>query len=364
MRGLLKLHLLAFTLFIFSSSASAQSPSFDCHYATTPREQTICTNPDLAALDLKLSAAYKSTLTSLTPISADQVRSDQREWLHWLNRVCTQPPFRGQTAAECLTNFYNDRLKELTTNSQKIDAAFFYPRAHYVFIPGDSPTSPPASDDDPNYGYGEFAWPQIDNPTPAQQAWNQAVQAAAIKVACCSEGTTKPSFNAAVDDSGWVVSDYTLASANSRLITVNLTISTYGWGAAHPLSAQTFFTWWLDLQRPLKSTDVFAPNAPWQQKLAALTLAKLLNDPGPDALWKQGTHDHPGDLEKAVARGVTDPKSWALSSQGLTLNFGSYEVGPYSSGWPSALIPWQDLSPQLNPTLNPTTLPPPIPTPR
>jgi uncharacterized protein len=358
MRGALKLHILALTWVLVPSLARAQSPSFDCHNAATPREQTICTIPDLAALDIKLATAYKSTLASLSPPASQQVRSDQRNWLRWLDNACPAAANSSGNIVDCLTECYNFRLKQLTTGHQKIDGVLFYPRAHFAFIPGDPPSSPTSASDDPNFGYAEFAWPQIDNPTSAQRAWNQTVYAATLKVACGSECTTKPSFATATDDGGYIFSDYTLTAANSRIITVNLTISTYGWGAAHPLSGQVFFAWWLDLQRPLKTTDVFASNSAWQQKLAALVLAKLLKDPGPDALWK-------GDeLEKAVTSGVIDPKSWNLSSQGLTITFGSYEVGPYSSGWPSATIPWQDLAPLLNPTLNPTTLPPPIPTQR
>jgi uncharacterized protein YecT (DUF1311 family) len=352
MHGAPKLHLGFFSLtLLLSSLAQAQSPSFDCHNANTAREQAICATPQLAALDTQLAAAYKSTLATLSPSAAEEVHSDQRDWLHWLNRVCPRPTLPTGTIAECLTNFYNNRLQQFTTGTQKIDGAVFYPRAHFLFVPGDPDINSPTDNEDPGFGYGQFAWPQIDNPTPPQRAWNQAVYAATLRL-CCSGGTGKPTFDAAIDSTGYLFSAYTLIAANSRLIDVNLIISTYDWGAAHPLSGQSSFAWWLDLQRPLKTSDVFAPNTAWQKKLASLTLAKLLKDPGPDALWKQG-----GELEKAIAGGVIDPKSWDLSSSGLTINFGSYEVGPYSSGWPSATIPWQDLNPQLTLTLNPTTLP-------
>ena len=86
MRGALKLLFPA--LCLLTSLAPAQSPSFDCHNATTPREHAICTTPDLAALDVKVATAYKSTLASLSLNAAQQVRSDQREWLHWLDCVC------------------------------------------------------------------------------------------------------------------------------------------------------------------------------------------------------------------------------------------------------------------------------------
>ena len=359
MRGALKLLFPA--LCLLTSLAPAQSPSFDCHNATTPREHAICTTPDLAALDVKVATAYKSTLASLSLNAAQQVRSDQREWLHWLDCVCPRSTLPTGTTPECLTNFYNDRLKQLTTGRPKIDNVAFYPRAHFIFVPSDSTST---DNEDPNFGYGEFAWPQIDNPTPTQRAWNNAVYAATLKIACCSDASSKPSFEATVDSDGYVFSGYTLTAANSRLIDVNLIISTYNWGAAHPLSGQVSFAWWLDQQRPLKPTDIFSPNIAWHQKLAALTLAKLLKDPGPDALWKQGTPDNPGELEKAVAGGVIDPKSWNISSEGLTITFGSYEVGPYSTGWPSATLAWQELHNILSPNLNPTSLPPPIPTPR
>jgi uncharacterized protein len=347
-----------------SYPAVSQAASFDCSRAQTLREKTVCASPELSALDDHLNAAYKSARSALSPTSSALLRDDQRQWLQWLDRVCPPDNHASNGIASCLTNFYNNRLQQLTTGSQQIDGTVFYPRARFVFVASKTQPTDSTSDNDPGFGYGQFAWPQIDNPTPSQLAWNAAVYAATIKGACCSDNASKPSLDASVDSSGYVDSDYTLTAINSRLIDVDLGSSTYGWGAAHPLSGETSFTWWLDLQRPLKTSDIFAPNSAWPQKLATLTLAKLLKDPGPDDLWKQGTPDKPGELEQAIANGVIDLKSWNISSEGLTITFGSYAVGPYSSGWPSAKFSWQELNTLLSPTLNPTTLPQSIPRPK
>jgi uncharacterized protein len=340
--------------------ATSRAASFNCSRAQTPREKAVCASPELSALDDHLNAAYTSARSALTPSSAALLRDDQRQWLQWLDRVCPPDNPSSNGIATCLTNFYNDRLQQLTTGRQQIHGIVVYPRAHFVFVPAHPQPGDSTAGNDPGFGYGQFAWPQIDNPTPSQRVWNEAVYAATIKASCCADEKSKPSLDAAVDSNGYVDSSYTLTAVNSRLIEVDLGTSTYGWGAAHPDSNEIPFAWWLDLQRPLKTSDIFAPNTAWPQKLATLTLAKLLKDPGPDALWKPGTPGKPGDLEKAIAHGVIDLKSWNISSEGLTITFGSYEVGPYSSGWPSATIPWQQLNTLLAPTLNPSTLPPPI----
>lgn len=228
----------------------------------------------------------------------------------------------------------------------------FFTRAHFVLVKG----APPAKGEfragnDPGFGYGEFAWPQIDNATPAEQAWNDAVYKQALQLA--SDGPAKPgaTLEQAVDSSGYMYGYFLLHAVNGRLIDADFGISTYGWGAAHPLTATRSFLWSLPAQRQLLAEDIFTPDSKWQTALIAQTLAKLLKSPGPDGLWKSD------DLNKAVASGATDLRTWDLSSEGLSITFGQYAVGPYALGSPTVTLPWNNLRTLLAPSFHPETLP-------
>lgn len=353
------------TLFLITLTLSTllHAASFNCSQAHNLREKTVCANPELSKLDDQLAAAYKSSREGLSPEAVDAIQNDQREWLHWLDDVCPATTPATNDPAICLTNHYDERLTQLTTDRLNADGIRFYARAHYVFVRGKPEAGQDRSASDPGFGYGEFSWPQIDNPDPAQRAFNKAIYAATLESACCMGEQRKiATLDDAVDSTSYVYGFYTLFSANSRLIDVGIGNSFYS-GGAHPNGGVTTFAWWLDAQRPLTVDDVFAAGTGWQEKLATLTLAKLMKDPGPDALWKDTPYTKATDVNKAVAAGIVHPESWDLSSEGLTITFGQYAVGPYSSGMPSAKIPWRELWPLLAPTLQPTTLPRPLPQP-
>jgi uncharacterized protein len=346
------MHRFIFLFLIAFAASPANAASFDCKAAHTPREQAICSDPKLSALDDKLAAAYKSARASLSSQAANQIQSDQREWLHWLDQVCPPKNPSENSVGSCLTNHYNTRLAQLTTGIQKVGDATFFSRAHFVFVPDTAAEkAEPRSGNDPGFGYGEFAWPQIDNPAPPQAAWNTAVYAAAIKVEASTEEGKSTTFDAAVDSSGNNYGFYTLRAANSRLVDVDLGISTYGWGAAHPNTGVSSFIWWLDRQRPLVVSDVFRADSSWQQKLVDPIIQKLRVEPGEQYIWK-------GDeLTKAVSTGLADTSSWGITFEGLTITYGQYSVGPYVIGMPTPGFRWNELQPFLNPALAPTTLP-------
>jgi hypothetical protein len=239
-----------------------------------------------------------------------------------------------------------------------------YTRAHFVYVPASTSTAS-TQDSRPNgpgFGHGEFAWPQIDNPNADQAAWNTALLAAATKIEGAMMEGASSSFDQAVSPGDDIDGFFFLKSANQHLIDVALCQFAYT-GGAHGMTGCTAFIWWLGEHRTLAAEDVFAAGSPWQEKLAAITQAKLLSDPGADALWPldpaKNKYGLP-DLRKSVAQGAINPSHWDISSEGLNINFGEYEVGPYSSGMPSAHIAWSELQGFLNPSLRPETLPPAI----
>jgi uncharacterized protein len=336
-----------------------RAASFNCSSAQSMREKLVCSNAELSSLDEKLATAYKAGRSQLTESSASLVQQDQRDWLSWLDKVCPAHDNRGDDPARCLINHYTERLQQLRTGGVPINGTRLYTRAHFIYVPGQAD---PSAVSDKGFGEGQFAWPQIDNPTPAQKAWNDAVYQAALHSVCCMGENQPKTLDASVDPQSTISTSFVVHAANAHFLDVGLDVDDYE-GGAHGMYSSATFAWWLDAERPLQDDDIFSPASGWQQKLAALTLAKLLIDPGPDALWQPGPYTTADQLQKAVADGVVQTSAWDVSAQGLTITFGEYAVGPYSSGMPSATFRWQELTPLLAPSFHPEQLPAPLPQP-
>jgi uncharacterized protein YecT (DUF1311 family) len=76
------------------NSSKPIKPSFDCAKAGTPTERAICSDADLAELDLRLNKLYK-------PLAA-QLRDSQREWFKKRDQC--------GGSIECLEREYNERI--------------------------------------------------------------------------------------------------------------------------------------------------------------------------------------------------------------------------------------------------------------
>lgn len=338
----------------FSRFAAAQS--FDCKLAKSPREHAVCSDQKVAAHDTAVSVAYKSLRAQLSPESAALVQSDQREWLRWLDAVC---PAHGKGIASdmnrCLANEYSSREHDLKKVVHFGNTLIFM-RSHFVYRAGSS-NGESGADNDPGFGYGSLRWPQIDiqpaRPNPTYVEWNSAVKkkAAKVDVGIDPEGKNA-TFDDTVDAFGTIDGSYTVKAANDRFIAVSLINSGYGWGAAHPLTDQTSFLWWLDLNRELTISDVFILDSGWEDKLTTLAVKDLRS--------QTDLKDMLGhDIDKKVKETLSDITTWIPSRDGLTITFGQYAIAPYAAGMPEAQIPWSDLKPYLAPDLRPITLPAP-----
>ena len=341
---------------------AATAASFDCRQAKTPRETFVCSDAKLSALDGDLGHAYTALRAALSPAAASAVASDQREWLGWIDRVCS-PAAKGYRSNfhDCLTDEYTSRLKQLTEGHRSADGLVLYPRAHYVLAVHKPGTEPYASND-PGFGTGSFSWPQIDTPTDAPDAnaaaWNKAVLAAALQLAATDEVHSPTTFDSTVDDADATDTFYRLRAFNRHLLVVDLGNSTYGYGAAHPNTGISGFSWWLDRGRKLTASDVFNPAANWQTKVVELVSAKvkargLLSD----------SYASEADTHKTIVQTVNSVDAWTLSSSGLTVTFDVYALAGYALGMPSFRLSWAELKPYLAPTLNIGELPALIPIP-
>lgn len=77
------------------------SPSFNCAKAATDVERMICTSPEIASLDVKLSKALKTA----TP----DAKAEQKQWLSTVRDTCTDMP--------CVQDAYQTRLDTLAAAS-------------------------------------------------------------------------------------------------------------------------------------------------------------------------------------------------------------------------------------------------------
>ena len=94
----------AVLLLLMAGSSFAQ-PSFDCGKASNAVEHAICADPELAALDLEMSAIYSQKRAAVDGSTAERLVADQRAWMRRRSRC-------GGDAA-CLMTQMRERIAEL-----------------------------------------------------------------------------------------------------------------------------------------------------------------------------------------------------------------------------------------------------------
>ena len=81
------------------------SPSFDCAKASIDAEHLICSNSELATLDVDLMQAYKG-LQSVYP-NKQQLKKEQNDWMKKERNICT--------TTDCMMEAYRSRIDDLET---------------------------------------------------------------------------------------------------------------------------------------------------------------------------------------------------------------------------------------------------------
>lgn len=125
----------------------------------------------------------------------------------------------------------------------------------------------------------------------------------------------------------------TILNAKGPLVTVVLNTSSY-LGGAHGSSSQQYYNFDLEKQKLVKLNEVLAPNqlAPLENQAHEafktwVIESKLANDVSEyEQAWKFKLSDN-----------------YYLSQQGLILQYGEYEIGPYVVGLPRLTIPYEQL---------------------
>ena len=123
------------------------------------------------------------------------------------------------------------------------------------------------------------------------------------------------------------------------LATVVLNSSSY-LGGAHGSTSQRYYNFDLTNQKQVQLNDLLLP----KQKA---TLDKLAHDAFKVWIVDTKLANNPEEYEQAWPFQVTD--NFLLGEQGLILQYGEYEIGPYIVGLPRLVIPFTELQGVLKP---------------
>lgn len=114
----------AFGIFVYSGDTFAGvSPSFDCAKATTEVEKLICSDDELAKLDVEMDKSYHAFMKTLDEkYYRNKLKKKQREWLKDITKA---PCFSGTDKINCLKNIYAFRVQQLTNWAERKNWDFF-----------------------------------------------------------------------------------------------------------------------------------------------------------------------------------------------------------------------------------------------
>jgi uncharacterized protein len=106
---------------LLGAGASSAQPSFDCAKASNAVERAICADPNLAALDVEMAAAYSAARAAVDGTAAEKLVAAQRAWMKRRGRC-------GGNAA-CLAAQISKRIAELRQVSSVESMALACPEA-------------------------------------------------------------------------------------------------------------------------------------------------------------------------------------------------------------------------------------------
>ncbi|MCU4549214.1 RsiV family protein [Acinetobacter pittii] len=124
-----------------------------------------------------------------------------------------------------------------------------------------------------------------------------------------------------------------ILQAQGKVVTVVLNSSSY-LGGAHGSAAQHYYNFDLKEQKQIKLEDILRP----QQKAA---LEKLAHEAFKTWVTDSKLADNVADYEQAWPFKLSN--NFLLGEQGLILQYGEYEIGPYVVGLPRLVIPYDQL---------------------
>lgn len=329
-------------LLLASCIAPASGASFDCAKASTPFEKAICGSDDLSLADERLSRTYQTAIGGLSEAALETLRTDQREWLSYAQRVCTldAKPMESGTYDErgvsCLIDVFGSRSQVLEA-SRMIDGRRFYPISEEVALPDPDAVG----DSNPNWPVAkhELALLQLDETAAYAKDFNAFVksQATALSdLAGALDGNDSDQLDAMSDT---FVNVTLQEQARDKRISLDVTTYWFGHGAAHGNGTISFLHYLVDEGRGLEAGDLFTGKR-WESALVKLVADALRAEHG-DNLFLENDED--------IVAIVTDPTRWDLSDDYFfSVQFNPYEVAAYAYGAPTARVSWEALAPYLS----------------
>ena len=315
----------------------AMGASFDCQKAATPFEHAICEAPELSRADEILAKAFATATGGLTKESTNAMRQDQRNWLDYAQRACTddaQPLAQGrydEDGVSCLLDKFNGRVDALE-QSRMVSGHRFFIESEYGAIPDPDEASNP--DSYWKVASHELVLPVLDRDDPLAEPFNAFVteetQAASDTLKMGVDGDLS-ALDGRSDNSTNI--DIKEIVGTGRITLVENSYY-YPHGAAHGGSMITYKHYLTAQERGLVASDIFT-GADWEKTLADLAWAQL-----------QIEHKEWLQIESAddIAQIVIDPARWDFSDDyGLTIQFNQYEIAAYAYGAPTITIPWTEL---------------------
>ncbi len=164
-------------------------------------------------------------------------------------------------------------------------------------------------------------------------AFNQAVegqllqQLALFKIDLASFRSESFSFS----HPSTFLSGFQIHTATRELVSLEMDLSIYHAGAAHPLPSTLTVTFSLENGQPLTLADLFVPGAAYLDRLAELAAGQL---------WERGTLL----FDEGIAPTAENFAHWVVTPHGLTLIFDVNQVGPYAAGVQRVTIPFDQLT--------------------
>ncbi len=330
------MRLVALLALVLLTSSFARSASFDCAKAKSPQEKAICSLPQLSAADDQLAVSYRSALAAAPPDLREPTRDSQRAWLRAVAIECQAgEPGSAESLPGCMLQYYRDRADFL--------AHLVFQMGGVTFVWRSDAGAALAARDQPNPRpqptLWTSAWPQALSPGPEWKAWNLAIESL-VKNPPGSESGEGPG-EAGTDTDVVLTVDF----VNPQLVSTSVSNMWYGHGAAHPNLDFIELNWLLKEDREITADDVFRPHTAWEQLLASqcdeaarAQLGDMYADNPP-----------PGKIPDAMFGIVSNPHSWKIDSDGITVVFGPYEIGCHACTPNPVTISWSALRPFLTP---------------
>ena len=322
--------LMAALIFLASGIGCAAAASFDCAKAETPFERAICDNPSLSQKDDALAIAYASALGGLSADASAVVKADQRAWLDYAQRACTEDarPMRtgdyDNEGVACLTDVFSSRVDMLEASRMQAGRRL-YTVARFGAVP------PDPNEERSWYtkvAQMEVSSPRIDGDNEEARAFNAFVEALPV---IAPQAATEDDDARSSD----VYVDVSIGDIASSRISLVVNEYWYGHGAAHGNYAISYLHFLLDDNRPMVAEDVLE-GEDWIAAFAEYAF-DALHATIAEGPWQESA----SELEEIVS----DVSRWQFLEEGLLLQFQPYEVAAYVHGPPDVVIPWSVVEP-------------------